>query len=93
GHVEIACVFTGRREQIDAQTVVSVTARLPEDALYQSLKASPGALKSVRAIGDAHAPGTIAAAVYAGHEWARGLDAPPPAEVPFRRQLTERIAG
>ena len=71
-------------------TVVSVTARLPEDALYQSLKASPGALKSVRAIGDAHAPGTIAAAVYAGHEWARELDAPPPAEVPFRRLLTER---
>ena len=81
------------QEQIEARTVVSVTARLPEDALYQSLKASPGALKSVRAIGDAYAPGTIAAAVYAGHEWARSLDAPPPAEVPFRRQLTERIAG
>ena len=93
GHVEIACVFTGRQEEIEARTVVSVTARLPEDALYQSLKASPGALKSIRAIGDAHAPGTIAAAVYAGHEWARSLDAPPPAEVPFRRQLTERIAG
>jgi dimethylamine/trimethylamine dehydrogenase len=93
GHVETACVFTGRPEQIEATTVVSVTARLPEDSLYQSLKASPGTLKSVRAIGDAYAPGTIAAAVYAGHEWARSLDVPQHGEVPFRRQLTERVAG
>jgi dimethylamine/trimethylamine dehydrogenase len=92
-HVEIACVFTGRKEEVEAHAVVTVTARLPQDALYQSLRAAPGALKSVRAIGDAHVPSTIAAAVYAGHEWARNLDAPPPPEIPFRRELTGQIAG
>jgi dimethylamine/trimethylamine dehydrogenase len=47
----------------------------------------------VRAIGDAYAPSTIAAAVYAGHDYARNLDGPPQGEVPFRRQLPERVAG
>jgi dimethylamine/trimethylamine dehydrogenase len=47
----------------------------------------------VHAIGDCYAPSTIAAAVYAGHEYARGLDGPVPGEVPFRRQLPDRIAG
>jgi dimethylamine/trimethylamine dehydrogenase len=91
-HVETACVFTGRREEIEARAVVSVTARLPEDGLYRSLAAAPGPIKSVRAIGDAHAPATIAAAVYAGHEYARGMDQPAPAGVPFRRQFPGRIA-
>ena len=92
GHAEIACVFTGRKEEIAARSIVTVTARLPEDQLHQSLRAAPGSLKSVRAIGDAHAPSTIAAAVYAGHDYARNLDGPPPAEVPFRRQLTGPVA-
>jgi len=92
-HVEIACVFTGAKEEIEARGLVSVTARLPEEALLLELRAGPGALKSIRAIGDVHAPGTIAAAVYAGHDYARNLDGPPPAEVPFRRQLPERVAG
>jgi dimethylamine/trimethylamine dehydrogenase len=93
GEAELACVFTGRIERIAARSLVTVTARLPEDGLYLALRAAPGALKSVRAVGDCHAPGTIAAAVYAGHDYARGLDAPPAAEVPFRRQLPGRVAG
>ena len=51
------------------------------------LRVLSSGLKSVRAIGDCYAPSTIAAAVYAGHEYARGLDEPPPGDVPFRRQL------
>ena len=92
-HVGIACVFTGRKEEIEARAVVSVTARLPEEGLSSILRAAPGGLKSVHTIGDAYAPGTIAAAVYAGHEYARGFGAPAPAEVPFRGQLPERVAG
>jgi dimethylamine/trimethylamine dehydrogenase len=92
-HAEVECVYTGRKEEIAARTIVTVTARLPEDQLYQSLRATPGLLKSVRAIGDAYAPSTIAAAVYAGHDYARNLDGPPQGEVPFRRQLPERVAG
>jgi dimethylamine/trimethylamine dehydrogenase len=93
-HVRLTCVFTGASEDIAARSVVTVTARLPEEALYLALKASPGNLKSVRAIGDAYAPSTIAAAVYAGHDYARSFDGPAlVGEVPFRRELPERVAG
>jgi dimethylamine/trimethylamine dehydrogenase len=92
-HVELSCVFTGRRQQIVARAVVTVTARLPDEGLYLALKRDPRVLKSVRAIGDCYAPSTIAAAVYAGHDYARALDGPPLPEVPFRRQLAERVAG
>jgi dimethylamine/trimethylamine dehydrogenase len=92
-HADLACVFTGRAEQIAARAIVNVTARLPEEEIYLALKRDRGGLKSVRAIGDCYAPSTIAAAVYAGHEYARGLDGPVPGEVPFRRQLPDRIAG
>jgi dimethylamine/trimethylamine dehydrogenase len=92
-HVEVACVFTGRTERIIAHAVVTVTARLPDEALYLALRAAPGSFKSIRAIGDCYAPSTIAAAVYAGHEYARALDAPAPAEVPFRRQVPTGVVG
>ncbi len=90
---ELACVFTGRKRELPCASVVTVTARLPEDALYRALLEQPEALgeagvESVTAIGDAHAPGTIAAAVYAGHRAARDLDAPPIDDaVPFEREL------
>jgi len=92
-HVETACVFTGRSGQIACAGLVTVTARLPNDDLALELLADPVALKvagirKVVQIGDCLAPGTIAAAVYSGHRCARELDGPPPAEVPFRRELT-----
>ncbi len=92
GEVELACVYTDRRTTLAAATVVMVTARLPQDALYHELAGQPDALgeagiKSVTRIGDCLAPSTIAAAVYAGHRLARELDAPPPEPVPFKREL------
>ena len=90
---ELACVFTGRKHELACAGLVTVTARLPEDALYRALLEAPEALaqagiKSVTAIGDACAPGTIAAAVYAGHRAARDLDAPALGDaVPFEREL------
>jgi dimethylamine/trimethylamine dehydrogenase len=70
--------------------VVAITSRLPEEELYYALQADPAALqsagiKSVARIGDCLAPGFIAHAVYAGHRYARELDAPPAGEVPFKR--------
>ena len=43
----------------------------------------------MQCVGDAFAPGTVAAAVYAGHRAARGLDADelPLDTVPFRREM------
>jgi dimethylamine/trimethylamine dehydrogenase len=90
---KIACVFTGRTSELPCASLVTVTARLPEEALYRALTAKPEALsaagvKSVTAIGDALAPGTIAAAVYGGHRYARELDAPTAAgPVPFAREM------
>jgi dimethylamine/trimethylamine dehydrogenase len=91
-HVETVCVFTGRRLEIACGFVVSVTARLPDDALYLALAgdaAGPRAagIRSVAAIGDAFAPATIAHAVHAGHRYAREIDAASFAEIPFKREL------
>ncbi len=93
GRAELACVFTGRKRDLACASVVPVTARLPEEALYRGLLDQPEALvqagiTSVIAIGDARAPSTIAAAVYAGHRAARELDAPDRGDaVPFEREL------
>jgi dimethylamine/trimethylamine dehydrogenase len=73
-------------------TVVSVTARLPRDALYYALSGDAQALagagiQSVKRIGDCYGPATIAAAVYEGHRYARELDTEvDPDAVPFFRE-------
>jgi dimethylamine/trimethylamine dehydrogenase len=93
GGAELACVYTGRKRDLACASVVTVTARLPEEALYRALLEQPEALEqagitSVTSIGDARAPSTIAAAVYAGHRAARELDAPDRGDtVPFDREL------
>jgi dimethylamine/trimethylamine dehydrogenase len=93
--VTTACVFTGDPGQTAADAVVLVTARLPENRLLDALQAresewGPAGLKSVRAAGDAWAPATIAAAVWAGHRYAEELDEPAEERpVPFRREVTE----
>ena len=89
-----SCVFTGRKREIEADALVLVTARLPDDQLYLDLKAreadwADAGIASVNVIGDACAPGPIAYAVYAGHRYARELDAPDIGDaVPFKRELT-----
>ena len=95
GAVETTCVFTGRRRETPCDGVVLVTARLPEAALAGDLKAreadwAEAGIRSVRVLGDACAPGTIAMAVYAGRRYAEELDGPDIGDaVPFRRELTE----
>lgn len=72
----IACTYTDIEEVHACDTLILVTERQPDDALYQSLKAQPETLenagiKTLALIGDAYAPGTVAAAIYAGHKAAR----------------------
>lgn len=89
-----ACVFTGDESAVTADSVVLVTARLPHDSLYHELQArqsewAAANLKSVRGIGDAWAPSTIAAAVWSGHRYAEELDEPQPlGPVPYLREVT-----
>jgi len=93
--VRTACAYTGKEGMIACDAAVFVTARLPEDSLAQELLTRrqewPGAgLKSVAAIGDALAPGTIAAAVWAGRRYAEEIEAPTDDAdaTPFQRELT-----
>lgn len=63
-------------------SVVSVTARLPRDELFEVLKGKI----PVRRIGDCFGPSIIAAAVYEGHRYAREFDTDiDPDAVPFNR--------
>ena len=85
-----ACVYTGAEQVLQCESVVTITARLPNDELQQALLARENewrdaGIESVTAIGDSLAPGLIAHAVYAGYRYAQEFDAPPAGEVPFRR--------
>jgi len=90
----LECTYTGRQTAIQAAAVVTATSRLPNDEVALSLDAMPEAVDAARivsiaSIGDCHAPSTIAAAVYAGHRYAREFDRPPGDEVAFQRELTD----
>jgi dimethylamine/trimethylamine dehydrogenase len=88
-----ACVYTGRLHSYPADALLLVTARLPERALAVALEAgrdrfADAGLLSVTTIGDAEAPGTIAAAVYAGRRYAEELGTvPDETRLPFRREV------
>ena len=82
----LACVFTGRKRTLRAANVVMVTARRSRDHLYSELE---GRIDITR-IGDCLAPGTIAACVRSGHEYAREIDVDPESEVRVRREIATR---
>ena len=91
--VLIACVFTGREQVLLADAVVLVTSQTPNDDLYRELEAQLPARnemddvqRRVVRIGDCYAPGTIAAAVFSGHLFARTLDNCLYDSPPFRRE-------
>ncbi len=92
--VAAACVFTGGTVDLPADEVVLVTARLPNEGLLLELTSRgdewvAAGLRSINAIGDARAPSTIAAAVYAGRRYAEEFEAPPVGDaVPFKREIT-----
>jgi dimethylamine/trimethylamine dehydrogenase len=88
----IVCTYTGRERRIAADSVVMVTARRPNDGLYRGLSERlaagvPAAPKSLQRIGDCDAPAIIAAAVHAGHRYARELDAAPAAPAARREPM------
>jgi dimethylamine/trimethylamine dehydrogenase len=75
-------------------SLLMVTMRDPVDGLFNQLQARQAdwkgaSIHSVELLGDARGPGTVAAAVYAGHRAARELDEPalPLDEVPFKREM------
>jgi dimethylamine/trimethylamine dehydrogenase len=96
GYVDTALtiedVWTHRQRELACDAVVTVTARLPDDGLYQELcrreaEWTEAGIRTLRCIGDAEAPGLIAHAIYAGHRYARDLEEPVADNVPFRRHF------
>jgi dimethylamine/trimethylamine dehydrogenase len=99
GEARTACVFTGMETTVPADAVLLVTARLPRDGLFQALEQRRAewpaqGVRSVTCVGDAWAPSTIAAAVWAGRRYAEELDAPgpPSRDRAYRREYTA-LAG
>ena len=79
--VRLACVFSRRITARPAGSLLTITSRAPSDSLYLELAGDPKRLTeygilSLSRIGDCAAPGTLAAAVYAGHRAARRLGDP-----------------
>ncbi|MEO1191454.1 MAG: FAD-dependent oxidoreductase [Pseudomonadota bacterium] len=92
GRATLTCGYSGRETLVEAASLLLVTARSPNDALLQEAKAAPekleaAGIRSLRGIGDCVAPGTVAAAVYEGHLWARDLgEVIDPDVAPFLRE-------
>jgi dimethylamine/trimethylamine dehydrogenase len=85
----LACTYSGERSALAAASVVMVTSRQPDEALYHEILAQaggdPAALPfTLKRIGDAEAPAIIAAAVYAGHRYARQLGAASDPDEPLK---------
>ncbi len=92
--LSLTSIYAPRPSRLECASIVMVTMRDPRDDLFRDLLArqnewSASGVASVRCVGDAYAPGTVAAAVYAGHRAAREFDAvvEDVDAVPFRREM------
>ncbi len=90
GRAILVSQLTGAASQCEARSLIAVTARLPNDHLHVELEAHLGdsGMGRVRRVGDCYGPGTIQAAVYSGHKFARELDTT--ASIHVRRELPLR---
>jgi len=83
------CEYSGAEKPLSVTSVLMVTQRQPNCALYHELLASvDGQIEklpfTLKRIGDCEAPAIIAAAIYAGHRYARELDAPVDPDQPLK---------
>lgn len=91
----LACTYTGIQRVVPCDTLVSVTSRLPHEALWLELQRQQNhwqdaGIRSVHRIGDCLAPGLIATAVHSGHSFARLAGSRQPATI--RREDYARAA-
>ena len=86
-HVTLDCVYTGAAHTLKAGSTVLVTSRAPVDGLWPALQAAGVAASRA---GDCYGPGTIAAAVHSGRNFAENFGRPEIdfLEIPFRREVT-----
>ncbi len=92
GNTTIAEAWLEEESEIECDTVVLVTQRVSDDALYRELSAGPEALAGtgitgLYQIGDCVLPSLTAEAVFSGHRLAREIDSPNPAvALPYIRE-------
>ena len=89
GAVVVRGAYGGPATRLDCGTLILVTGRLPEAALWDALQ---GQVARLTRIGDCLAPSSIADAVYAAHRFARDLGeipGPPKRELPPIRSVTQ----
>lgn len=84
GSCRIAHMATAEQRDLDSASVVLVTARMPDTALYDELSARPDLLeragiKRLLRIGDCLEPRVIADAAFDGHRLGREIDTDDPA--------------
>jgi dimethylamine/trimethylamine dehydrogenase len=81
GALHTECVHTGRKSELQCETLVLCTGRLVDEGLFRALE---GQTANLARVGDCLQPSSIADAVYSAHRFARllGEDDPPP-----RREL------
>ncbi|WP_299376515.1 FAD-dependent oxidoreductase [uncultured Kiloniella sp.] len=77
--IELSCTYTGKTKNIQGDSLLLITARYANDALFHQLESDPDKLnkagiKTLEVIGDAYSPGSLASAVYYGHLAARCLE-------------------
>ncbi len=93
GAATVGCTYTEAERDLACDTVVLVTARLPQEELLDDLIAHAAewrdaGLSTAVGVGDARSPGTIAAAVWDGRRYAEEIDADDPGDdVPFLREI------
>lgn len=97
GKLVLTGVYTEQTRLIETDALCLVTSRQVEDSVYQTcLQKQPGQavqnqLVSIRVIGDAYAPSTIAEAVYAGHLAAREFAGEQYSSTPLYRREPPRL--
>ena len=94
-HCLVSCIYTGKQTAIPCNALMLVTERLPNEKLYLDLSNESNknseqwansCIRTLANVGDCHAPGTIANAVYSGHLQARLQDERPVQGLRFKRE-------
>ena len=96
--IETRCIYTGASTEIDCSTLLLVTERTPDTALYEDLLDMQEQDESkadwhIELIGDALAPGLIADAIFSGHLAAENFQDDPERieQALYRREIPSLI--
>jgi len=89
--VQLVSGLTDAATELPCASLVTLTARLPVDKLFQDMhdRWKEAGIVSLTRVGDCWAPSTIQQAVYSGHKWARELDEEPELLIPRELPMIE----